>query len=110
MIRIAAADKDELFHKMAKKAAELPPVKQGGITDQTIFEALRKREEQFSAALGRGVIFPHARFSGLHSHAVIVVATISGTLKCETPDVLRGLRDQGNGPAAGNGCNQKEWV
>lgn len=46
MIRIAAADKDELFHKMAKKAAELPPVKQGGITDQTIFEALRKREEQ----------------------------------------------------------------
>lgn len=60
MIRIAAADKDELFHKMAKKAAELPPVKQGGITDQTIFEALRKREEQFSTALGRGVIFPHA--------------------------------------------------
>ena len=57
MIRIAAADKDELFHKMAKKAAELPPVKQGGITDQTIFEALRKREEQFSTALGRGVIF-----------------------------------------------------
>ena len=36
MIRIAAADKDELFHKMAKKAPELPPVKQGGITDQTI--------------------------------------------------------------------------
>lgn len=86
MIRIAAADKDELFRKMAKKAAELPPVKQGGITDQTIFEALRKREEQFSTALGRGVIFPHARFSGLHSHAVIVVATLSGTLKCETPD------------------------
>lgn len=86
MIRIAAADKDELFRKMAKKAAELPPVKQGGITDQTIFEALRKREEQFSTALGRGVIFPHARFSALHSHAVIVVATLSGTLKCETPD------------------------
>lgn len=86
MIRIAAADKDELFHKMSAKAAELPAVKQAGLTRQAVFDALWKREEQYSTALGSGVIFPHARFADLHSHAVTVVATLSGTLECETPD------------------------
>lgn len=86
MIRIAAANKDELFRKMSEQAASLPEVKQAGLDEKAIFEALWRREEQYSTALGSGVIFPHARFSCLHTNAVTVVATLSGSLDCETPD------------------------
>ena len=81
-----AATKDELIRKMAEAAAENSDIRDVRLTADDLYSAVMQREDQFSTAIGEGLLFPHARFEELHHRSVIVFSTLATPFECETPD------------------------
>lgn len=81
-----AAAKEELIRKMAEAAAENSDIRDVRLTADDLYSAVMQREEQFSTAIGEGLLFPHARFEELHHRSVIVFSTLATPFECETPD------------------------
>ena len=86
LINVDAADKESLIRKMAETAAENSDIRDVRMTADDLYAAVIQREEQFSTAIGEGLLFPHARFEELHHRSVIVIATLKSPFECETPD------------------------
>ena len=86
LIGVEAADKESLIRKMAEIAAGNSDIRDVRMTADDLYAAVIQREEQFSTAIGEGLLFPHARFEELHHRSVIVIATLKSPFECETPD------------------------
>jgi len=86
LIQTEASGKEELIRKMAELAARTPEIEETDLNAETLYEAVIQREEQFSTAIGEGLLFPHARFCELHHRSVILIATLKKPLECDTPD------------------------
>lgn len=81
-----AATKEELIRKMAEAAAENPEIRDVRLTADDLYSAVMQRENQFSTAIGEGLLFPHARFEELHHRSLIVIAILKEPFDCDTPD------------------------
>lgn len=85
LLHLTVDSRTELFRMLAEKASELPAAQHAGLTTETIRQALENRETQASTALGCGIVFPHARLSGIRK-LITVIATLSKELDYEKPD------------------------
>lgn len=73
-IRCSAETGEDLLRRVSRLAA----ARSDGITEETIFNALRKREELSSTSCGHGVAIPHCRIEGMEGFTAGLVTLSEG--------------------------------
>jgi PTS system nitrogen regulatory IIA component len=68
--------RDEFLRALTEKAAGLPELRELGA--DTLFAALKKREEEGSTGIGDGLAIPHARFDSLDRFVMIIGTSRKG--------------------------------
>ncbi len=71
---LAAADRESVIRELCRVAESGAQ----GFSAEQIEEAVLKREQQMTTALGRGVAFPHAQLPGLRRPVVVLARTRKG--------------------------------
>ncbi len=74
--QIPGKQRDDVLQYLAEQAAELPQLQ--GLSAESIFQALRDREDQGSTGVGNGLAIPHARFEKLDTFVILIATSRKG--------------------------------
>ena len=74
--QISGKNRDEALRSLADLAAEHPCL--GNFDADTLYQALREREEQGSTGVGKGLAIPHARFEELDEFVLFIATSRKG--------------------------------
>ncbi len=72
----SAVDRDDALRQVARLAGRCPLLE--GVSEDLIFEGLRRREERGSTGFGMGVAIPHCRLAGVSDFVVGAIGVPDG--------------------------------